>query len=219
MLLLDASNSISPSDFGYFKAFVDALINTLPISKSQMHLGVSEFAEELRAVSGLSADSAALIAACHNREEGLLQNVGRRTSLAPSIKDARDRLQKARAHSGRPQAMIVMTDGAPRDGTETASNFTLAKREDIKVLMVQVGGMAGLLHPPKSWLSADPVVASKGYATLAPRVKQIAELITGAIGSAASSSSSSSSPSSSSSLWERFLKGRSSGSSSSISSS
>ena len=48
MLVLDSSESVHEDDWQRFKKFTHEVVNALPISKDEMHVGIVEFATDVR---------------------------------------------------------------------------------------------------------------------------------------------------------------------------
>jgi len=124
ILTFDASGSIQPADWDMFMTFADNLIESIPVSTTQVHLGLIQFATNASTANALTGDKNAVIQSRHQKMSSPLAKgrsfIDKAVNLASAEFDANGRV-------GVPKLLVILTDGIATD-KQAAQNALIAAK-------------------------------------------------------------------------------------------
>ncbi|MEK7519735.1 MAG: vWA domain-containing protein [Patescibacteria group bacterium] len=142
MLVLDRSGSIGDTNMGVLQTAAKAFVDALGLGTPGPHAGMVSFASGASLDVHLTDDAVAVKAAID-----LLVSSGL-TALGDGINTAKTELDNPgdghdRLDAGSPDYMVIITDGAPNTGADSATAAAAAKAAGITIYVVGVGTTGG----------------------------------------------------------------------------
>lgn len=155
MLVLDRSGSISAGELATLQAAAKAFVDALAPSADTAHIGEVSFSTSASLDIHLTDNGAAVKAAIDALSSGGF------TNLQAAIDTAKTELDNPgdghdRADGASPDYMIIITDGAPTTGGDSAAAAAAAKAAGIKIYVVGVGVTADTETFLKGTIATSP---------------------------------------------------------------
>lgn len=175
MLVLDSSESVHEDDWQRFKKFTHEVVNALPISKDEMHVGIVEFATDVKTVITVTQDKDELNKAL---TENLSKQTTGQTNTHKAIREAVKDL-KQNGQAGKPKLIFLLTDGLPTDRDAAGAAFAEAKAAGVRVQIVTIGMIVSYVPTPVEWYTAGfpPIKFTMGYSELVSHLQTVTKAI------------------------------------------
>ena len=136
---VDGSTKIDPLRFTQMKNFVSDIVSYLPVSETEVHVGVVEYSDKpyVEIYLDYYFDSTNLREAI----ELIKPSEGETASTEQVIKIVRERMfvPERGSRSGVPKVLVIVTDGRPYVGDKPEIEAGLLRQTGVRVLVVPIG--------------------------------------------------------------------------------
>lgn len=171
---IDGSSKTDPNRFVQMKNFLNSIVSYLPISKSEVHVGVVEYSDRQYIEINLDEyyDSSSLREAI----QLIKPSEGPASRTGEVIKFVREQIfaTGGRSRIGIPKVLVILTDGKEYTGDNSPAEAELIQRTGVRVLGVAVGDRPNILRLSKVVSPTENLYAVNQASSLIRLVPSIA---------------------------------------------